>query len=1708
MGGCGVFWSQLRAMLIRNVLLKKRDKRKTIAEVFLPLYILGILIVVKVLIPNPNYPAMTTQRQEGDVFEFFDINKTIAVVPNSNETQTFLNSMNTLWMSTWEYRKLPLSFMTYDTKDDLQAAYWRDPASVPIAVIFENPSPISQNLSYEIRINPTYTMPPSPAEKHSSPVTCRKNFSHWMGGLLSIETGRNCPANNYFTSGFMALQMIMDITKIRLDTKNNEITVPGIKLEMFPKEAFTADWMLAFRVVIPLYMVVALSQFITYLLILIVGEKENKIKEGMKIMGLKDSVFWLSWFIIYAIFVLLLSAVAVVLLFTLQMFQHTHFLPIFLLVVLYSFSVIMIAFMITPFFDKSRTAGVLGNFAVTILSLVYFIQVFVDDSSSIAFWVVSLLSPTCVALAMDKALVLDLQGEGVNFDNLWSGPGIPFGGSIVMLTLDIFLYGLLAYYLDSVIPSEYGIKRPAWFCFVPGFWCRKKPQRVPTSNGESNSFIPGEETNRDVEPVVREMKGREAIRIVDLYKSYHKCRRPETKAVNGINLTIYEGQITAILGHNGAGKTTLFNILTGLTAPTAGTAFIFGYDVRDSNDMHMIRSMTGVCPQHDILFDLLTPREHLEFFAAVRGIPRSMIEPEVKKTLKDIDLIEKADTFAKYLSGGQKRKLSVGIAIIGDPKIIILDEPTAGVDPYSRRQMWSFLQSRRHGKVILLTTHFMDEADILADRKAVISKGKLRCCGSSLFLKNKFGIGYHLTLVLEGNTRENAITRLVTSHVSKAEKARRHGRELSFILPHNSVENFAPLFSAIEQEIKTRAARLGISSYGVSMTTLEEVFLHLEKDEETECTMDNLSKKMVRNRALSRSLSLQSKSTSYQSLQNEGATVQADGQVKGAGDMQDGVNEKNPAILGLGLDPIKIRPNCLQTLYAMLRLRVLRLLRNIQLLYFMIVAPLALVALGLYVNSIQKVDMGIQSLSLNNDTYRDETRILFSNQSNHDISPLLNQIKQDVNHMEEFKGKYADLLDMAPHMAVLNINSVDNEHLNLTITYNDTMQHSLPVLANIISNSYLRLLKKTDDVDTINVTSRPFQQTSEPQEFNIGVASSAVLIGMDFVLVPITLAVDMVYDREIKAKNQLRVNGLSFTMYFITYFIVLVGLMSIICLCILGIIFLFDVPSLQEIPALLTLGSLLMLYCPSSILFSTCLSYIFDKMDSAQSILPNIATFFGLIPFVLVMILDMLGLGGTAAFALHVVFSLLNTMYVPYAAVYYVDRVHLMCSINTACQHLTLSDYLTSEIIIMGVGVILHCPVWFFVLLLLDIKKSGGNISDLFKYFTRNGGSIGEEIMENNDIGEHEDTDVKNERQKVFNLITSSAVQDPPVVLVQNLRKEYQREVGICNCCTKREQQAAPSSKLAVRNLSLAVEPGEVFGLLGHNGAGKTTTMKIIIAEEAATRGKVQISGANINSNMNEAFRKMGYCPQHDAQWKNITVREHLECYAAIRGVPWVEINRIVDLYLSGLQIYEHADKQTQECSGGTRRKLSFAMAMVGGPKVVLMDEPSTGMDPRSKRFLWDTILASFQGGRGAILTTHSMEEADALCSRVGIMVKGELRCIGSTQHLKNLYGAGYTLEIKLLGGDSTPTTPSCDRITGLKEFVAGLFSDATVEESFIDRLVFSVPQHAVHSLAECFTQLEKAKLELDIEEYSFSQTTLEQVFLKFSHYDDMNEKE
>ncbi|XP_061382063.1 cholesterol transporter ABCA5-like isoform X3 [Danaus plexippus] len=1793
------FWPQLWATVVRNLLLKKRDTRKTLAEVLVPLYSLGVLIFLKMLVPNPNFPEV---RKPGRLLrihhDVISDNHSVAVVADwetANGTLSFLDDINSLLRESGQHQ---IHWIRYNNTTELNDAYHNNAKHFPLAIIFHtDPGAYGEPLRYTIRTNPSRDGgTPSTRTLSTSPAKCRERTksdkdwsSDWSRGgqlipLSEMHREDTCPVLQYYYTGFLALQTLIDYVKIKMETGANFLP-PRVDFRQFPKRQHTGDWLVIFRVIMPMYMVMTLSQFITYLLMFVVGEKEKKIREGMRIMGLKDSVYWGSWFLIYAVFVTILSIVSTVLLFTLKVFQHSSYILIFLLMLLFGFTIITFAFMLTPFFDKARTAGILGSFAVNLMSGLYFIQVFVSNADSLAFWFVSLISSSCYALAMDKALVLDMAGVGVTWENLWSGPGVPFGGSLIMMALDTVLYGLAAYWLDAVIPGEYGIKQKPWFCLLPSFWSPRARVAQLLQDGNVTN-------NKDIEPVPKELQDKEAIRIVGLQKSFRHCRRPEVKAIDGIDLSIYEGQITAVLGHNGAGKSTLFNILTGLTSPTAGTAYVYGLDVRDPNDMHEIRQMIGVCPQQDVLFDLLSVKEHLQFFAAVKGIPRKRVPGEVQRALSEVGLLDQMHVFSKHLSGGQKRKLSIAIAFIGDPKIIILDEPTAGVDPVSRRQTWRVLQRARRGRVLLLTTHFMDEADILGDRKAVISKGRVRCAGTSLFLKNKFGIGYHLTLVLDGACREHQITRLVRGHVPRAEKARRHGRELSYILPHYTVHLFPPLFQAIELEIREKTNRLGITSYGVSMTTLEEVFLSLEGEnaEETEAVEGVSSVKLVRARALSRSLSLQSKTLSYQELNDKeqqkttslptpAASHALHSTTHGVEHVKvNKVTPEAPVSVDALSEALVTRPSCWRTFCALVYIRTVRMIRDPYKLYVMIFMPIISCALGLYMKSRQIVFFRMQPLKLDPNAYFNKTPIaLFSESDNMEqIDQFRDSLETFGAHpIDMFDGNFSSLLDME-NFGAFSLKDSLVSFGNIMAYYNSTYTHSLPIIINLLDNTIYRvLMSSTNQLDNfrpIEVLTHPFQQTEQQEEFNLGNVVCAIFMGMIFALVPVTLAVDIVYDREIKAKNQLRVNGLSMSMYFLTYFTILIFIMVVTSAGVLALVMVNDIPSLTNGSAITMLCFLLLLYSPSAILFNTCLSYIFDKMDSAQSIMPNITTWVGVIPFILVAVLDTFKWGSNIAFYLHLVFSFLDVMYIPYAIIYYVDRVYLTCNLRGLCTVPDLSSYFTAEVWVLIAAMLLHVPVCGAALLAADRLKSGGRLWPR-KSSTSEKADVEAEVADG-----LEDEDVRRERRRVGALLHAQRTQQdstPPALLVHNLRKEYKlRNSRSGACCGEGEC----SRRAALARLSLAVHGGEVFGLLGHNGAGKTTTMKIITAEERLSCGTVMLGGQNIEEAQSSAFQMLGYCPQHDALWKNVTIREHIECYAAIRGISKADTPRIVEAYLHGLQIAEHAGKNAEECSGGTRRKLSFALALVGSPRVALLDEPSTGMDPRSKRFLWDTILASFQGKKGAILTTHSMEEADALCSRVGIMVKGGLRCIGSTQHLKNLYGAGYTLEMKigqnnqkstmletdlsmtpspLRSQDNSPSLEEADEagsgqgsgggdcgregdIEGEGEgegeavdvsihtplvgntpsmrlhhqrtessggacaeaaiaLVGSLFPAATLEESFAERLVFSVPQSSVSSLASCFQQIEEAKEKLNIVEYSFSQTTLEQVFLKFA---------
>ena len=236
------------------------------------------------------------------------------------------------------------------------------------------------------------------------------------------------------------------------------------------------------------------------------------------------------------------------------------------------------------------------------------------------------------------------------------------------------------------------------------------------------------------------------------------------------------------------------------------------------------------------------------------GIPKATQEQTVVQLVHEIDLDEKIKEFSAGLSGGQKRKLSVGIALIGSPRILCLDEvstintsdpyrndyptslllqqPSSGMDPQARRKLWSLLQSKRAGRITLLTTHYMQEADILADRKAILSKGRVQCVGSSLFLKSKFGVGYHLKISKRPNFDEMKMTQLIQQFVPTAqvEEASSTITDVSYALPTSQAKQFPPLF----ETLSNKRNDLQIGAFGINVTTLEEVFLQLAKREEAE----------------------------------------------------------------------------------------------------------------------------------------------------------------------------------------------------------------------------------------------------------------------------------------------------------------------------------------------------------------------------------------------------------------------------------------------------------------------------------------------------------------------------------------------------------------------------------------------------------------------------------------------------------------------------------------------------------------------------------------------------------------------------------------------------------------------------------------------------------------------------------------------------------
>ncbi|KAF1616889.1 ATP-binding cassette sub-family A member 10, partial [Eudyptes chrysolophus] len=1573
-------FQQTKILLWKNVLMKWRMKMQSFQEWMLSLLFLPLMFTVCTFMMNIHYPEVPySYLGQLDDPAYDATGVTVAFTPITVTTRQIMNkvALNSVMIG--------IKLEALDNESALEEA-WISNNEI-IGVVFKD------NFSYHLRF---------PTENVAIP---NENFGY-IDNCYNFSS-RYCYSPSYWYKGFLSLQSSIDAAIIEV-VANHSVweemkSIAGVRMKSRSViSSITLEYSY-FMITI----VMCFSPFMYFLSMNVVREKK-KLKVLMKTMGLQDIAFWLSWSLLYAVYVMVLSCLLTALVMQ-DAFYLSSFPAVLLLFFLYGLACIHLVFMLCSLLRTSKLAGSMG-FLITFLFGCLSLAVLIENLPEPLKWFLGLFCPFAFNAGIAKVFHLEKYGMGFSFSNLMEESYFLFS-TYIMLVFDSVSYMLLAMYFDKVLPGKYGIPDPPFFCLKPSYWVRSR--RGSTREMPRTAVSPEELLNDDIEPVPPEFMGKEAIRLNNIKKAYKK-KDKKTEALRGLSLNIYEGQITALLGHSGAGKTTLLNVLSGLTLPSEGSATIYNYKLSEIGDREEIREMIGICPQFNTQFEVLTVKENLKTFAEIKGIKSKEVEREVQNILELLDISNIQDTQAEKLSGGQKRKLSIGIAMLGNPQVLFLDEPTAGLDPLSRHQVWTLLKERRAGRVILFSTQFMDEADILADRKAFISHGRLKCVGSSLFLKKKWGIGYHLRIHVSESCDLENVTSLVKRYIPNVIFSGHSQYELRYKLPLENVNKFPDLFSGLDS-----CSDQGIINYGVSMTTLEDVFLRLEE----EATVDQEDERV---------------------LGEEWAE---------AGRCPDETEPGSLLLSDIGKAAVSGLALWRQQVSAMAWVHFLKLkssvknLRSILLLYVVFLLPLVLqlsLVAAWQSASVWELSSARYFLPLGKRAHSDTTSLLVHNNTGAGIEDFIHtlesqdltvEITSEENITEELKHNGAIKV-------VFILFSCSLKSYRFTVLCHMEAINCFPVLVNVISNALLRALNSTVH---IRIWSHPFFSVNDLQFWDYFVSFYLVYMLLLFPGFPPHFAMGYMQDYKVGARAQLWISGLFPSAYWCGQALVDIPLCWLLLFSMFALQFAMSNKISWSIDSLFLLIMGTFGYGISIVLFIYLISFVFRKGWNCD--------FWSFILIVVSIWLD-------NVLVMDFLTSIRVSLYVLSLSI----PMYPLLGVIINCQQVSSAAGMEGKAVNVATSFFqpyIHSVCFIFLLRYLEIKYGRAVLrkDPIFRISPRR-----ESSHQHPEELEEEDEDVKAERAAVRNAIAAPSQEEKSVIIVSNLCKEY--EIKQAGSFFKKKK------KMATRNVSFCVKKGEVLGLLGPNGAGKSTAIKMITGETTLTAGQVLMKkGDGATSHLQDhvpAF--LGYCPQEDPLWPDLTVHEHLRVYAAVKGVCKEDAAAAVNRIVNALQLQDYLKKKARKLSAGITRKLCFAMCVLGNPAVLLLDEPSTGMDPNGQHCVWKMIRAALKTKEtGAILTTHYMEEAEAVCDRVAIMVSGQLRCIGSIQYLKNKFGKGYLLEIKVMDPERTDL---------LHAEILRIFPSAARQERFPSFLVYKVPMEDALPLSQSFFKLEEVSSE------------------------------
>jgi ABC-type multidrug transport system ATPase subunit len=652
-----------------------------------------------------------------------------------------------------------------------------------------------------------------------------------------------------------------------------------------------------------------------------------------------------------------------------------------------------------------------------------------------------------------------------------------------------------------------------------------------------------------------------------------------------------------------------------------------------------------------------------------------------------------------------------------------------------------------------------------------------------------------------------------------------------------------------------------------------------------------------------------------------------------------------------------------------------------------------------------------------------------------------------------------------------------NNRLQVDLFWNSTARDAVPVFYHELNNQLLRASLGSEKLGTssVKVGNQPFPITASQKDLTD--TTTSLFLALGFAFIPASYGAFVVLERETGCKHLQMISGVNFISYWLATW--LWDMLNYIVPAAASVLLImaFGIESLTKGATICWTLLAIMGYGVSCTSFTYMLSYLFESHTSAQNLLLVIYLFTGGILEIVAIVLQVIPstkdlLKNTLIYIFRLLpnfclaDSLTNLMLAssPFAS------ASLGCGVD-GCKPYSW-PILGWDLMYMYGG----CLVWFIITLFLELALANPQFRAMFKLGTT-------AIPVQDSLPD--DPDVAAECARV-----ESGAADEEMIVLKGLCKVFPGT------------RIAPP-KMAVQNMSFAIAEGECFGYLGMNGAGKTTTMKMLTGDELCTSGEAKLGGFDIKTQQQQVRRLIGYCPQFDALIGTLTAREHLMLFARIKGYPASRIRGYVDRMLDQLTLTGYADRQAMTFSGGTKRKLSLGIALIGNPRIVFLDEPTTGVDPESRRFMWKLISTTMQG-RAVILTTHSMDECEALCSRIGIMVNGRLVCLGSAAHLKATHGPGYQFDAAFRSGANLPTAFRRlgafmrDRFQdGVRVLEGGAAHDAPAA-SFSQRVKLRVPKGKM-PISAIFREVELQREALELAEYSISEITLDQIFINFA---------